>query len=128
MRSPERAARLARALWILWAVIVWNVVFDHVIVVAARAYLYAAIVAAGGPGPYARMDDWMHPAATRAWWLATASATAILFVGLVSVRFALSRGGRQHAGPAAASALRAPASQAEAERRRDAGRSLEIAR
>ena len=37
--------RLALVLWIAWAVIVWNVVFDHVIVVAGRDYIAAALAA-----------------------------------------------------------------------------------
>ena len=42
LRQPPTAARLARALWIIWAIIVWNVVFDQVIVRAGRDYLVAA--------------------------------------------------------------------------------------
>ena len=94
MGSPRRAARLALALWILWAVIVWNVVFDHAVIMAARAYLHAAAAAARGPGPYVRMDDWMHPAVVRGLWTATASALAIASVGVLSVRWARSEWGR----------------------------------
>jgi hypothetical protein len=64
-----------------WAVIVWNVVFDHVIVVAGRSYIGAAAAAAMASGHYARMDDWMRPAVTEGLWAATASALAILLVG-----------------------------------------------
>jgi hypothetical protein len=78
LRQPRSAVRIAVALWVVWAVIVWNVVFDHVIVVAGRDFIAAAGLAATGPGPYARMDDWMRPAVTRAFWTATASAAAIL--------------------------------------------------
>ena len=88
-RHSSRAPRLARALWIAWAVIVWNVVFDHVIVVAGRRYLNAADIAAESAGPYARIDDWMRPAATRALWTATAAGVAVLVIGLVSVRLAV---------------------------------------
>src|SRR2546427_2538280 len=84
--SPSRAARLAMALWVAWAVVVWNVVFDHVIVVAGRRYLNAAGIAAGGSGAYARIDDWMRPAVTRALWTATGAGAAILVIGFVSVR------------------------------------------
>lgn len=80
LRQPRRARRIAVALWIAWAVIVWNVVFDHVIVVAGRQFITAAGRAAAGAGPYARMDDWMRPAVTRAFWTATASAAVILVV------------------------------------------------
>ena len=88
LRSPSRAARVAVALWVAWAVVVWNVVFDHVIVVAGRHYLNAAGIAAAGSGAYARIDDWMRPAVTRALWTATAAGAAILVIGLLSVRLA----------------------------------------
>ena len=92
LRQPVPAARLARALWIAWAVIVWNVVFDRVIVVAGRSYVTAArqAVAANPSGPLVNMDDFMRPAVTRGLWLATASAGAILVTGLVTVHFARS--------------------------------------
>src|SRR5437763_1881582 len=72
-----RTARLALGLWMIWAVIVWNVVFDHVIVVAGREYVRAAVVAATNGSPYAREDDWMRPALPRAFWSATTAAGAI---------------------------------------------------
>ena len=88
LRNPPRAAPLATALWIAWAVIVWNVVIDQVIVVAGRHYLNAADIADQGSGAYARIDDWMRPAVTRALWTATAAGASILAIGLVSVRLA----------------------------------------
>src|SRR5206468_10678891 len=78
---------IARGLWIVWSILVWNVVFDHVIVVAGREYLAAAIVAANS-GAYARMDDWMRPAITRGLWIATGSSALILLVGFVAIRHA----------------------------------------
>ena len=85
-RQPRAAARIARALWIAWAVIVWNVVFDHVIVVAGRSYIAAAACAAAGPaGPFAKMDNWMRPAVSRGFWIATASGAAVLLAGLGAV-------------------------------------------
>jgi hypothetical protein len=89
--QPRAAVRLARALWIAWAVIVWNVVFDHVIVVAGRNYLHAAGLAGGRLGADGRslvlMDDWMRPAVSRGAWIASAAAGAILLVGLIAIRF-----------------------------------------
>jgi hypothetical protein len=80
LRQPRRARRIAVALWIAWAVIVWNVVFDHVIVVAGREFIAAAAQAAHGGGPYARMDDWMRPAVPRAFWTATAASAVLLLI------------------------------------------------
>ena len=83
-----RRARLALAIWIAFAVVVWNVVLDQVIVLAGRRYVVAAIAAAQGSGPYARLDDWMRPAVARGFWYATAAAALILAVGLLATRFA----------------------------------------
>ena len=77
------SARLARALWIIWAVLLWNVVFDHVIVVAGRSYIAAAgRAAASATGPFANMDDWMRPAIARGFWIATAAGAAVVLLGL----------------------------------------------
>ena len=75
----------------MWAVIVWNVVFDQVIVVAGRRYLRAAALAAQAGGPYARIDDWMRPAVTGGLWMASAAAGAILILGWFGVRLAAVR-------------------------------------
>jgi hypothetical protein len=82
-----RAARLARALWILWAVLLWNVVFDHAIVVAGRSYIAAAArAAASTDAPRINMDDVMRPAVERGLWMASAAGGAVLLVGLAGVR------------------------------------------
>ena len=90
-RQPARAARMARWLWIAFAIVVWNAVFDRVLVLAGRQYVHAATVAARGSGPYLRVDDWMRPAITRGVWTATAAAAVILAIGLVCVLFAARR-------------------------------------
>ena len=78
--------RAAAWLWIIWAFVVWNLVFDLVIIEAGREYVRVARAAANGSGPYARIDDTMRPARSRALWLATASAGAILVVGFAALR------------------------------------------
>ena len=91
LRQPRRAARLALALWIVWAVAVWNVVLDHVIVVAAREYLYAAAMADIGRGPQVMMDDFMRPAVRRGVSAGSLSALAIVAVGFAGVHLASRR-------------------------------------
>jgi len=83
-----RASRLARALWTVWAVVVWNVVFDRVIVVAGLSYIAAASTAVAPGAARVNMDDYMRPAVSRGLWLASASAGALLAVGLAGVRVA----------------------------------------
>jgi hypothetical protein len=91
LRQPRAAARIARVLWTIWAVILWNVVFDHVIVVGGREYIAAADRAALSrtlPIRYENMDTWMRPAVTRALWTATAAAGVVVVAGLALVRVA----------------------------------------
>jgi len=82
---------LAIALWIALALVVWNVVFDRVLVVAGRQYVYAATRAARGSGPYLRVDDWMRPAVSRATRTASDSAAIILTIGAVTCAVAVRR-------------------------------------
>lgn len=84
----SRSVRAAALLWILWAIVAWNVVLDQVIVLAARRYIVAAIAAAQSAGPYARIDDWMQPAIARGFWLANLVGGVILLVGFILVRLA----------------------------------------
>jgi len=89
LRAPRVLDRVALTLWIVWAILVWNVVFDHVIVVAGREYIAAATRAAFSttvPHPYENMDAWMRPAVTRGLWVASLSAAAILVPGAFLVR------------------------------------------
>ena len=61
--------------------------FDHVIVVAGREYLVAAGRAArdAALAVPVNMDDWMRPAVSRGFWIATAAAGVVLVAGLASV-------------------------------------------
>jgi CTP:molybdopterin cytidylyltransferase MocA len=93
LRQPGPAARLARALWIAWAIVVWNVVFDRVIVVAGRSYVAAAsrAAAADRSARPLNMDDWMEPAVRRGFWMATGAAGAILVTGLAAISLGVRR-------------------------------------
>ena len=74
--------RLAVWVWMAFAFVVWNVVFDRVIVNAGRRYIELATASAESNGPYLNIEDTMRPARSRAFWLATTSAGVILVVGL----------------------------------------------
>jgi len=90
-----RPVGVAVALWVVWAIVVWNVVFDRILVLAGRRYVYAAALAAQGPGPYLRINDWMQPAVSRGWWTASAAAGTILLAALVLIPIAVRRDARQ---------------------------------
>ena len=82
LRQPRCAARIARVLWLVWAVILWNVILDQTIVLAGRRYLIAAAAAAGTPGLHPRVVDWLRPAAEHGLLLATATAIVTMGAGL----------------------------------------------
>ena len=87
-REPRAAARLARALWVGWALIVWNVAFDQVIVRAGRDYIAAAGRASVTHAARPNMDAFMRPAVSRGLWIASASGGLVLLIGLASLRAA----------------------------------------
>lgn len=82
-----RRARAARVLWILFAFAAWNVVFDRILVLEGRRYVYAAAAAASSGQPYVLLEPWMRAARTRALWTASAVGGGILVVGLGAVGF-----------------------------------------
>jgi len=92
MRSRPTVG-VALALWIALAFVVWNVVFDRVLVVAGRQYVSAATRAARGSGPYVRVDDWMRPAVSRATRTASGAAVLILTIGVGMCAVAARRSG-----------------------------------
>jgi len=80
LRQPGPAARLARALWIAWAIVVWNVGVRSRDRRRGRSYVTAAYRAAAAD-PSSRplnMDDWMEPAVTRAFLASDRRGRAIL--------------------------------------------------
>jgi hypothetical protein len=88
MGGAAGRVRLAIALWVVWAFLVWNVIFDRIVVLAGRRYVYAAAVAAQGSGPFLRIADWMPPAVANGIRVATISSSALLALGLVLIAVA----------------------------------------
>jgi hypothetical protein len=83
-----RGARLAAGLWIVFAVVAWNVVFDRVIINAGRLYAKAAKQAARESQVVLLIDDWMPQAVSRAVRVATAVGGSIALFGLGAVAWA----------------------------------------
>ena len=84
MSLPQRA-RFVAAFWAIAVLVVWNAVFDRVIVLSGRQYIRAA-VAADAAGASLTIDDWMQPAVVRAFWLATGVGVAVAILGVAAVR------------------------------------------
>ena len=83
-----RRVRLAALLWLTFAFVVWNVVFDRILVVEGRRYVYAAASAVASPAPYVLAEPWMRAAQARALRTATAAALAVAATGLAGIAIA----------------------------------------
>jgi hypothetical protein len=83
--SESREVRLAVVLWVLFAVAVWNVIFDRTLVLAGRRYVYAATIAARQGGPFLRIDDWMRPAIGYGIRVASAVSGAIVVLSMAAI-------------------------------------------
>jgi hypothetical protein len=79
--------RVVVAVWLAGTIVVWNAVFDRVLIDAGREYVRTAADAAHGSGPYVRIVDYMRPAVPRALVLATTAAGVILAVGFAAFRW-----------------------------------------
>ena len=89
--TRQRSVVVAVVLWLVFAALVWNVVFDRVIVLAGRRYSYDAAVFYGASGQYLHIDDVMRPAIAHGVRLASIVAGAIAVVSLLLIRLAAAR-------------------------------------
>jgi len=88
MSADRGRARLAAALWLLLAFLVWHDRFDYHIRTAARRYLAAQHQHVLGRAPFLPIDTAMGPAATAAARDATAWSATIAVAGLAAVAWA----------------------------------------
>ena len=79
-RRPPPRKVAAIALWAILAFVVWNAVFDRVIVLSGRRYITAA-EQADAEGGVLTINSWMRPTVTRAFWAATLSAGVAAAIG-----------------------------------------------
>ena len=86
-----RRHALALAVWTAFACVVWNVVFDRVLVVAGRQYVAAAVVADGTSDLRPRLEDWMLSAQRQALGAATTAAAGVLAIGFIPIGFLVRR-------------------------------------
>jgi hypothetical protein len=86
--APAHGARWwqvrRRALLLAWAtlvVVVWNVVFDWVVIEAGRDYLTQQALHQRGGGPAVTIPGVMRPGIVRGFWFATLAAAGAAAVG-----------------------------------------------
>ncbi len=80
-----RARRVAVGLWIAFAVILWNVVFDHQVETAAKLYVYRQGLHEEGGGPLVTIDEVMRPAVAGGVLRASEWSLLAMGIGLAGV-------------------------------------------
>jgi hypothetical protein len=91
--THRRAVTAAVVLWLVFAAVVWNVIFDRIVVLAGRRYSHDATVLFRSTGTYLLIDDVMRPAVAHAWRVASVAAVAIAVAALILIRLAATRDG-----------------------------------
>jgi len=88
----RRSVKIALVLWIVFGVVVWNVIFDYHVQAAAQLYVSEATMAFRGQAPPVTMDGVMRPAIARGVRGASVWAGLIVVVGLAAVAYGARRG------------------------------------
>ena len=94
----RRAALLA---WATLVVVIWNVVFDWVVIEAGRDYLTQQALHQQGQGPAVTIPGVMRPGIARGFWLATLAAAGVAAAGALLfqvARWQQRRANRESAG------------------------------
>ena len=91
MSADDRRARLAAALWLVFAVVVWHVRFDRAIEMAACTYLFTQHQYVLGRAPAVAINAAMRPAAAAAALDATKWSAVIAVSGVAAVAWAARR-------------------------------------
>ena len=87
MRPLPRAQRVAAILWVVVSIVVWNGVYDLVLVRGIKETLFRAALFDAGRAPAPDLRHLMDVAVFNATWISTAWASALLLAGLFTIRF-----------------------------------------
>jgi hypothetical protein len=86
MRKLERRERIAVAIWLVVALVVWNGVYDLLMTRGIKDYLLRQALHQAGRGPEVSMTALIDLAIGEATWVSTLWASVILLAGLVTIR------------------------------------------
>lgn len=91
MRKLERRERIAVAIWLVVAVVVWNGVYDLLMTRGIKDYLLRQALHQAGRGPEVSMTALIDLAISEATWISTLWASVILLAGLMTIRLLMRR-------------------------------------
>jgi uncharacterized membrane protein SpoIIM required for sporulation len=86
MQKIRREERIAVAIWLIVALVVWNGVYDLLMTRGIKDYLLRQALHQAGRGPEVSMTALIDLAITDAMWVSTLWASVILLAGLMTIR------------------------------------------
>jgi hypothetical protein len=86
MQPLARPQRLAVGLWLVVALVVWNGVYDFVVMRGVKEFLFRQALYEAGRGPQTAIAMVMDSTVFDAVWIASIWASVILLAGLFTIR------------------------------------------
>lgn len=86
MERLTRRERVAAGLWVVVAIVVWNLVYDLMITRAVQEFMFRAALHEAGRGPAVTMADVLDRNVYDAIWVSTLFASLIALAGFVTIR------------------------------------------
>jgi hypothetical protein len=86
MQRLSRRERIAVALWLVLAIVVWNGLYDLLLARSTQNYLFRQAIHQAGLGPWVDMTSALDVAVLEAVWISTLWASVLLLLGLATVR------------------------------------------
>jgi hypothetical protein len=87
LTSLARAQRMAVALWLVLAVLLWNGIFEMMVVRGVKEYLFRAALFDAGRGPLTPIAQVMDPAIHHATWVATLWSSVVMLAAMMTIRW-----------------------------------------
>jgi hypothetical protein len=86
--GTRRRERIAVAFWLLLGAVIWNLLYDEVLLRETREYLYLHALHESGRMPAVSMPAFMAAAVRDAIWIATLWASIVVLGGLATMKWA----------------------------------------
>ena len=99
MRRLTRRERFAAGLWIVVAIVIWNLVYDLMVTRAVQEFMFRAALHEAGRGPQTTMADVLDRNVYDAIWVSTLFASLVALAGFFTIRYIGKTAGREDTRP-----------------------------
>lgn len=86
MQRVPRRERVLAGLWVVLAVVLWNGVYDMVLIEGIKEYLFRSALHEAGRGPDIRIATVLDGTIFKAVWVSTFWASVVMLAGMITIR------------------------------------------